>query len=468
MAENFYKQDTLVDPKRKEESFLTEIPQEIGPYTIETLLNQGGMSLLYLGFERISKQPVVIKVLKPRFLHQKEAVTRFLKEAELIQKAHHPNIVKLFQSGTFEKGVYLAMEFIQGLSLRELMQQGVFSPKNTLPLLQQIGAALKHLHKLGIIHRDLKPENILLTTKGTIKLIDFGIAQLQEETTLDSKTMGTPLYMSPELLHHKDPITKAVDIYAFGILSQELLLPSLSKGSSNLFFPLQTLLEKATHPDPKKRYPSIELLLEDLTVCFKELPHTEPSKTSITIPEHPELHFAAALPPTFSFQADWILLSKETFFFFLEGTNPNETAILKAMIRAYLAANPSPSDLIETLPLLMEKEAIESSFSFFFLTLDLLQKSLQLTASSGYTLSHFSPESETPRILNGENPPLQKQISPKWLRIEERFFPQDLLLFTPTTLDIPEKITPENTTAQALVDKLHALFPNQAFFSVGT
>src|SRR5262245_36098130 len=228
--QDFYKQPTLVDIEQKEEEDRERMPKHIGGYKIESLLDKGGMSLLYLGVHPETHELVTIKVLSSKYVSYPEMVERFMKEAEIIELTNHPNIVKLYGHGKWEGGVYIAMEFIQGLSLRQMILQEAMSLKRSLQFILQIAHALAHLHTHGIIHRDLKPENILLTAQGGVKVIDFGISQVytQKERGGDKvRVMGTPVYMSPE--QREDPlhVTFASDIYSLGIISYELVLGRL-------------------------------------------------------------------------------------------------------------------------------------------------------------------------------------------------------------------------------------------------
>ncbi|MBA3816172.1 MAG: serine/threonine protein kinase, partial [Parachlamydiaceae bacterium] len=157
------------------------IPKSIGPYKIESLLDKGGMSILYLATHPNTKEPTTIKVLSERFLDYPEAVQRFLNEAEIIAMTDHPNIVKLYGHGEWTGGLYIAMEFIQGISLRQAILQSPISLKRALEIIIDIGYALCHMHTHGVIHRDLKPENVLINETGQVKVIDFGIAQLLTE-----------------------------------------------------------------------------------------------------------------------------------------------------------------------------------------------------------------------------------------------------------------------------------------------
>jgi serine/threonine protein kinase len=265
---NFFKQNTLVD--LNEEKPLPNLPKQIGPYPIESLLEEGGMSVLYLGINPETHEPLAIKVLKKEFLSNKELVQRFLQESEIIALTNHPNIVKLYGQGNWEEGLYIAMEFIKGISLRQMILQNSLTLKRSLEICLQISYALFHLHAHGVIHRDLKPENILLTESGGVKVIDFGIAQLQEGSSEEAsnKLMGTPVYMSPEQKKDASSITYSSDIYSLGIITYELILGKLSHGVIHLsLLPvhLQKILKKALTQDPNDRYKDIVDFINDLS-----------------------------------------------------------------------------------------------------------------------------------------------------------------------------------------------------------
>ena len=194
-------------------------PEKIGPYKIETILEKGGMSILYLAIHPETNEPTTIKVLSPKFASHPEIVHRFLQEAEIIALADHPNIVKLYGYGEWEGGLYIAMEFIQGISLRQYILQTPISLRRALEFIIDISYALCHLHTHGIIHRDLKPENILVTDQGVVKVIDFGIAQLLAETSSGishQRVIGTPIYMSPEQRENPENVSFPTDIYFIG------------------------------------------------------------------------------------------------------------------------------------------------------------------------------------------------------------------------------------------------------------
>lgn len=236
----------------------TSLPSFIGPYKIEALLDTGHISQLYLALDPKTHTPVVVKVLADTLRKNAVMLERFFKEAKIITMTNHPNVVKLIDQGSWEGGIYIAMEFIHGISLKKPILQNTFSEKKALQIALQVGYALCHLHAHGIIHRDLKPENILIANSGDVKVIDFGIAMLFDNILAPSRItfMGTPDYMSPEQKKNPQNVSFNTDVYALGVVTYELLIGRLSCGILQyelLPKQLRLAIKKATDPDPKKR-----------------------------------------------------------------------------------------------------------------------------------------------------------------------------------------------------------------------
>lgn len=273
IEKDFYKQSTLPGVPGDGKAFPIEIPKQIGPYKIESLLEKGGMSVLYLGTHPETQEPVTIKVLSPKFVSNPEIVERFLKEAGIIAMADHPHIVKLYGHGDWEGGLYIAMEFVEGVSLRQYILQTPLSLKRALELVIDIAYALCHLHMHGVIHRDLKPENILVDQTGSVKVIDFGIAQLLTEASdpnapSKQRVIGTPIYMSPEQRENPESVSYPSDIYSLGIIAYELVLGKLSHGQIHLsLMPkgLRKILNKTLQLDPKERYQDVVDFIADIS-----------------------------------------------------------------------------------------------------------------------------------------------------------------------------------------------------------
>ncbi len=248
-------------------------PKTIGKFKIDGFYAQGGMSMLYLATDPIRQEQIIIKVLQPKLLADKQSVEEFMNEATIISSTNHPNIVKLYEYGEWEGGLYIAMEFIKGQSLRKLLQHNPLPLKRAIDVLIQISYALWHLHNLGIIHGDLKPENILITDQGQVKLIDFGISKVLStaphlEESVPRTFKGTPIYMSPELHTNPKGYSFQSDIYALGILAYELVLGKITHGKVILSLAprgMQKILNKALKPNPLERYSSILDIIQDLS-----------------------------------------------------------------------------------------------------------------------------------------------------------------------------------------------------------
>lgn len=269
MERSFFEQVTL--PHIPKENGSKELPKRIGPYKIEGLLSEGGMSILYLAKSKTG-ETLVVKVLSPGYCKDPEIIEQFLREAKIIALSDHPNIVKLYGQGEWENGLYIAMEFIRGVSLKQFILQHSLSLKRALEIVLEVAYALLHLHTHNVIHRDLKPENILITETGRVKVIDFGIARLVADQQTSSKSsravLGTPSYMSPE--QKKDPayVTFASDIYSLGVILYELVIGKLSFGIIQLsFLPkhLRPIVAKALHIDLKERYPDTVDFIIDIS-----------------------------------------------------------------------------------------------------------------------------------------------------------------------------------------------------------
>ena len=263
------------------------LPASIGPFQIESLLAQGGMSLLYLAKDAMQKI-CCVKVLSPHCMTHKALVDRFLKESEISGLTDHPNIIKIIDRGEWENGLYIAMEFIQGISLRQFILDKSLSNEKAVKIILDVASALLHLHSHGVIHRDLKPDNILITDEGRIKLIDFGIAYLVDEALQEEYKiggfMGTPSYMSPEQLTAPESATFSDDIYSLGVIAYELCTGKLSHGKvrlERLSPDLLPIVSRATAPR-SERYADIVDMMHDLMAWQNRSDHEDQISETIS------------------------------------------------------------------------------------------------------------------------------------------------------------------------------------------
>lgn len=203
-----------------------------GNYRIESMLGAGGMGEVYLATDDKLKRKVALKILPAEYTSNDERVKRFQLEARAISALNHPNIVTIYDVGNFDGINYIATEFVEGKTLRELINS---KPKliDTLKVIIQSCEALAAAHKAGIIHRDIKPENIMVRPDGYVKILDFGLAKLSEinlnQLTMKSfaKTakgviIGTPAYMSPEQVADEN-VDHRTDLWSIGVVLYELL-----------------------------------------------------------------------------------------------------------------------------------------------------------------------------------------------------------------------------------------------------
>ncbi len=171
-----------------------------GKYQVLGELGRGGMGLVYKAEDLTLKRRVALKVLPPHLVDAPEFRERFTIEAQAAAALSHPNICVIHEVGTSDGRPYLAMEFVEGETLRDRVRRGPLEAGEAVGLVDQVAAGLEEAHGKGIIHRDIKSANVMVTPTGRAKVMDFGLAKLQGETSLTKRgtTLGTVAYMSPE------------------------------------------------------------------------------------------------------------------------------------------------------------------------------------------------------------------------------------------------------------------------------
>ena len=196
-----------------------------GRYRVDEFIDQGGMSYIYKAWDLVLQRDVALKVLKPELANDREFTERFIIEAMAACKMKHENIVTLYDVG-FEGDIrYLALEYVEGKNIKELInEQTCFDELRACQIITQVLRALEHAHSKNIIHRDIKPENIVIDKSGNAKVLDFGIARITEDqsVTKANVAIGTVQYVSPEQVLGKE-ITAASDIYSLGLVFYEML-----------------------------------------------------------------------------------------------------------------------------------------------------------------------------------------------------------------------------------------------------
>ncbi len=201
--------------------------ENIGAYRILEQLGQGGMATVYKAYHAALDRYVALKVLHPAFNEDPNFEARFQREARLVAKLEHVNIVPVYDYAEQENRPYLVMKYIEGETLKARLARGPLSSEEISRVVESVGAALGYAHKQGVLHRDIKPSNVLISKDGQMYLADFGLARIAQagESTLSSDSiMGTPQYISPEQARGDKNLDEGTDIYSFGVMLYELVV----------------------------------------------------------------------------------------------------------------------------------------------------------------------------------------------------------------------------------------------------
>jgi dienelactone hydrolase/predicted Ser/Thr protein kinase len=256
-------------------------------YRIEGEIGRGGMGIVYRAQDLKLKRPVALKFLPPEFAAEPETRERFLIEAQAAAALSHPNICTIHEVGEAGELSFIAMEFVDGQSLKQRIKQGPLKAEEATDIAIQVASGLDEAHKKGIIHRDIKSANIMVTPKGQAKIMDFGLAKLRGGTSLTKTqtTLGTVAYMSPEQARG-EAVDGRADIWSLGIVLYEMLtgaLPFRGDRDASVIYSivhedpkslrlskppvpdeLQRIIARALKKNPEARYASAEDILKDL------------------------------------------------------------------------------------------------------------------------------------------------------------------------------------------------------------
>jgi biopolymer transport protein ExbD/tRNA A-37 threonylcarbamoyl transferase component Bud32 len=238
--------------------------KRLGEFHLMRHLGSGGMADVFVAEQTTLQRYVAVKVMKPKLMAHsgQDMLTRFKQEAMMAAGLNHPNIVQVYTIGQEGDLHYIAQEYVQGKDLATIIKErGRPDLSSALHVMRQVAAALKASGQAGIVHRDIKPENILVTKKGEVKVADFGLAQLGDNSGVDASgvTMGTPLYMSPEQISGRE-LDPRSDIYSFGVTCYQLLSGDLPfKGTTAVDIAMQHL--KNAPPPLKDRNPALPEVL---------------------------------------------------------------------------------------------------------------------------------------------------------------------------------------------------------------
>jgi serine/threonine protein kinase len=217
--------DTIAEEPRR--WFYYQNPKEIGPYQIVRCLGSGGMSKVYLARHRDTGLEVALKVLRPDLISRTNAVQRFETEFRAAHKVRHPHVVRAHDLAVDENLVYLVLEYVDGPSLAQLLREKTcFSEEQAVRWIVQVAEGLELAHQNQVVHRDIKPGNILIAPNGDAKLSDMGLAKdllAKKELTQSGASLGTLLYMAPELYENARRADPRSDLYSLGVTLYQIV-----------------------------------------------------------------------------------------------------------------------------------------------------------------------------------------------------------------------------------------------------
>ncbi|RQP12764.1 MAG: Stk1 family PASTA domain-containing Ser/Thr kinase [Microbacteriaceae bacterium] len=237
-----------------------------GRYQVRSRIARGGMATVYLATDLRLERRVAVKVMHGHLADDEQFKQRFIQEARSAARLAHPNVVNVFDQGQDDDSAYLVMEYLPGITLRDLLQEhGALTAEQTIDIAESVLSGLAAAHKAGIVHRDLKPENVLLADDGRIKIGDFGLARAASaNTATGAALLGTIAYLSPELVTRGIADARS-DIYAVGIMMYEMLTGEQPfKGEQ----PMQIAYQHANDsvPPPSNANPRVPAELDELVL----------------------------------------------------------------------------------------------------------------------------------------------------------------------------------------------------------
>ncbi len=282
--------------------------KKFGHYEVTSELGRGGMGVVYKAWEPSLNRHVAIKALGEHLLGDEGLIERFTREAKSMAAINHPNVIQVYYIGMEERQPYFAMEFIEGVSLDDLLRGNhVLNVSHAKEILRQACAGLAVAHELELVHRDIKPANLMLCDDGTVKVVDFGIAQTREygdKLTNTGEFVGTPGYLSPEVCTGKDVDSRS-DIFALGIVFYEMLagkvpfendsplglmlevvqaeIPDIRGVNKKVDKKTSYILEKMIAKNPDERFQSCQEVIKHLGPSTIELTLADIKKQAISV-----------------------------------------------------------------------------------------------------------------------------------------------------------------------------------------
>lgn len=254
-----------------------EIAKLFPALEIVSLLGAGGMGAVYKARQKGLDRFVALKILPEEFGHDVKFALRFTREARTLAKLHHPNIVSVFENGNVEDTYYFLMEYVDGSTLRDVVEAGQLAPEQALAIVPHLCDALQYAHDQGFVHRDIKPENILMAKDGAVKIADFGLSRIvgneNQVTNLThtNQVLGTPRYMAPEQFDGSHRVDHRADIYSLGVVFYEMLTGELPIGrfespsqKVHIDVRLDEVVLRTLEREPQRRYQAASEIKSDL------------------------------------------------------------------------------------------------------------------------------------------------------------------------------------------------------------
>ena len=249
-------------------------------YQVVRMLGKGGMGIVYLANDLKRDRQIALKTLLPQYATNQQAVGRFVREVNAVRQLNHPGIVKILAARQHKSLLYYTMEYLDGKTVREYMvKRGKLGLGSAVRILSLLCDALEHVHQVTV-HRDISPENIILLPDGTIKLLDFGLAKLQDPSgaqfTRVGATLGRIQYNAPEQSFNASEVDHRADLYSIGVIFYEMLSGKVPRSFESICdlvpeLPKETdrFLERALARDPKDRIGSAAEFREGLNTLYQ-------------------------------------------------------------------------------------------------------------------------------------------------------------------------------------------------------
>ncbi len=268
------------------------LAERLPQFEILELVGSGGMGAVYRARQKSLDRIVALKIIRPQVAQEGDFAERFTREARAMAKLNHANILHIHDFGHIDGFYYFVMEFVDGANLRHLIESKEIASTKALSLVSQICDALEYAHREGVVHRDIKPENILVNHQGQVKIADFGLAKLLDQSQFGNtltgtyQVIGTPRYMSPEQMEGAKDIDHRADIYSLGVVLYEMLTGELPLGrfdppsqKSDVDQRLDEVVFRALEKEPTKRYQQASEVRTDVEALKQAPAANRPAKT---------------------------------------------------------------------------------------------------------------------------------------------------------------------------------------------